>query len=84
MGSVAAADRAEDLLFLAGGHQPDRSPEVLAERDDLLARISGDTALDALADADLVVEAIPESLEVKQDMFRQLDRIAKPEALLSR
>jgi 3-hydroxybutyryl-CoA dehydrogenase len=54
-----------------------------AERDDLLARISGDTALDTLADADLVVEAIPESLEVKQDMFRQLDRIAKPGAILA-
>jgi 3-hydroxyacyl-CoA dehydrogenase len=37
----------------------------------------------ALADADVVVEAVFENLDVKKDVFRKLDAIAKPEALLA-
>ena len=38
---------------------------------------------EALADVDLVVEAIAEDLEVKQDLFRDLDRICRPGAILA-
>ena len=44
----------------------------------LLGRVTGATAREALADVDLVVEAIAEDLAVKQDLFRDLDRICKP------
>ncbi|MHA6762923.1 3-hydroxyacyl-CoA dehydrogenase family protein [Streptacidiphilus sp. PAMC 29251] len=48
-----------------------------------LARITTSTDLDAVADADLVVEAVFEQLEVKQELFRALDRIVRPGAVLA-
>src|SRR6478609_4306912 len=51
--------------------------------DALLGRVAGATGREALADVDLVVEAIAEDLAVKQDLFRDLDRICKPGAILA-
>ena len=45
------------------------------ERDAALARVTGTTALDDLADRDLVVEAVVEELSVKQALFATLDEI---------
>jgi 3-hydroxybutyryl-CoA dehydrogenase len=47
------------------------------EAEAALARITTTTDLEAAADADLIVEAVFEQLEVKQEVFRALDRIAK-------
>ncbi len=49
----------------------------------MLGRVSGTTDREALADVDLVVEAIAEDLEIKQQLFRDLDRICKPGAILA-
>ena len=48
-----------------------------------LARITTTTDLDAVGGADMVVEAVFEQLEVKQELFRALDRIARPGAVLA-
>ncbi len=48
-----------------------------------VGRLTGSTSREDLADADLVVEAIAEDLEVKQDLFRDLDRICRPGAVLA-
>jgi 3-hydroxybutyryl-CoA dehydrogenase len=48
-----------------------------------LDRIIPTTELDAAADADLVVEAVFERLELKQEVFRELDRICRPDAVLA-
>jgi 3-hydroxybutyryl-CoA dehydrogenase len=48
-----------------------------------LERIETTTDLDAAAEADIVVEAVFEQLEVKQELFRALDKICKPGALLA-
>lgn len=48
-----------------------------------LARITTTTDLDAAADADIVVEAVFEKIEVKQDIFRALDKIVRGEAVLA-
>ncbi|WP_411145923.1 3-hydroxyacyl-CoA dehydrogenase family protein [Streptomyces sp. x-80] len=48
-----------------------------------LARITTTTDLDAAADADLVVEAVFEKIEVKREIFRALDKLAKDEAVLA-
>jgi enoyl-CoA hydratase/3-hydroxyacyl-CoA dehydrogenase len=47
------------------------------------ARIQGTTQLGDVADADLVVEAIFEDLELKQDLFRRLDAVSRPDAILA-
>ena len=46
-----------------------------AERDEVLARIAFTTSLDDFADCDMVIEAIVESLEAKNDLFGQLDGV---------
>jgi 3-hydroxybutyryl-CoA dehydrogenase len=48
-----------------------------------LERITPTTELDAAADADLVVEAVFERLDVKHEVFRELDRICRPDAVLA-
>jgi len=48
-----------------------------------LSRITTTTDLDAAADADVVVEAVFEQLEVKQEVFRALDGICKAGAVLA-
>jgi 3-hydroxybutyryl-CoA dehydrogenase len=53
------------------------------QRDALLSRVSFAVGLDALRDVDLVVEAVPEHLDLKQDIFGQLDKICKPSAILA-
>ena len=48
-----------------------------------LDRIAWVTDLDALAASDAVVEAVTEDLEVKRDLFRRLDALLAPDALLA-
>ena len=48
-----------------------------------LSRISTTTDLTDLADADLVVEAVFERLDVKQELFGALDEVVKPDAVLA-
>jgi 3-hydroxybutyryl-CoA dehydrogenase len=54
-----------------------------AERAEMLSRITFSTDLEDLASADLVVEAIPEDLDVKRDLFGRLDKITPPHAILA-
>ncbi|HAB86786.1 MAG TPA: 3-hydroxyacyl-CoA dehydrogenase, partial [Pseudomonas sp.] len=48
-----------------------------------LALIAGVTDYGALADADVVVEAVFEEMGVKQQVFEQLDAVCKPGAILA-
>ena len=52
-------------------------------RAEVLGRLTGSTEREALGDVDLVVEAIVENLDIKLDLFRDLDRICKPGAILA-
>jgi 3-hydroxyacyl-CoA dehydrogenase len=48
-----------------------------------LARISPGDRAEGAGAADLVIEAVVEDLAIKQQVFRDLDRVAKPEAILA-
>ena len=48
-----------------------------------LALITTTTDLNALADCDLIVEAATENLDIKLKLFAELDRIARPDAVLA-
>ncbi len=54
-----------------------------AERGEVLARISGTTTIEHLADVDLVIEAATEDYETKVGVFRRLDEIIRPEVILA-
>lgn len=53
------------------------------DADVLRARIHGTVDYAELADCDLVIEAITESLPLKLQMWREIDPIVKPEALFA-
>lgn len=54
------------------------------DKNDILNRITTVTNLeDGIADADLIVEAATENTELKLKIFKDLDRFAKPEAILA-
>lgn len=50
---------------------------------EILERITTTLEFDDLAEADLVIEAVAEDLEVKEAIFRELDRSVKPDAVLA-
>ena len=54
-----------------------------AERDEILGRISGSTDFADLGDCDLTIEAVPEVVELKQETFRKIDAVARPDALIA-
>ncbi|TYC05609.1 3-hydroxyacyl-CoA dehydrogenase family protein [Micromonospora sp. WP24] len=54
-----------------------------SEVEATLGRISVTTDLEAAADADIVVEAVFERLEIKHEVFRALDKICKSDAVLA-
>jgi len=53
------------------------------DRDALLSRITFGVGLEPLGSVDLVIEAVPEHLDLKQRIFADLDRICKPGAILA-
>jgi 3-hydroxybutyryl-CoA dehydrogenase len=53
------------------------------DRDDVMGRIRGTTALEDLAEADLVIEAIIENLDAKKDLFARLDDICPEHTLFA-
>jgi 3-hydroxyacyl-CoA dehydrogenase len=56
------------------------TPEAKAA---VMARFSGSTSYDALAQADIVVEAVFEDMGVKKAVFAELDRVCKPGTVLA-
>ncbi|WP_430497498.1 3-hydroxyacyl-CoA dehydrogenase family protein [Micromonospora trifolii] len=54
-----------------------------ADRDALHERVHFAVGLDALHSVDLVIEAVPEHLDLKQRIFAELDRICRPETILA-
>jgi 3-hydroxybutyryl-CoA dehydrogenase len=55
----------------------------VADPETVLARLHPTTDLADLSDAGLVIEAVFEKLEVKQDVFRALDAVVSPDAVLA-
>lgn len=61
----------------------DRGKLEEGERDDVLARISGSTKYADLSDADLVIEAVPEDLSLKQQVFDRIDEHVPDRAIVA-
>ncbi|MGH7859994.1 MAG: 3-hydroxyacyl-CoA dehydrogenase family protein, partial [Candidatus Binatia bacterium] len=54
-----------------------------SEADQILGRIRAEEKLTALADCEFVIEAVSENLPLKQQVFRELDAVVAPEAILA-
>jgi len=68
--------------FLSGGVERQRMTQ--AEADAILGRIRGLTDLkDAVKDVDLVIEAIVEDINIKKDMYKELDQICRLDTIFA-
>ncbi|MFC9392068.1 3-hydroxyacyl-CoA dehydrogenase family protein [Streptomyces sp. NPDC057027] len=81
--SDAAAAQAVAALEASTARAVARERITEEERQDVLARFRTFSDLQAAADADLVIEVVPESYEAKQEVFRALDGIVRPDAILA-
>ncbi len=63
--------------------QVSKGTVTAAAKDEALARITPAVGLAALADRQIVVEAVVESLDVKVAVFGELDKLLAPEAILA-
>ncbi|GAA1388821.1 3-hydroxybutyryl-CoA dehydrogenase [Kitasatospora putterlickiae] len=79
----ASAARALARIQEATAHAVARERLTAEERTALLARIAVGHALDAAAGADLVIEEVPERLELKREVFAELDRICPATTVLA-
>lgn len=76
-------DKAVASLSKLMDNRIERGKMTAEEKEAILKRISLKTDLEAMADADVVIEAVIENLEVKKDVFKRLDEIVKKEAILA-
>jgi 3-hydroxybutyryl-CoA dehydrogenase len=78
-----AVERGRQHLEHSTGRAVQRGKLTEEDQATLVGRVSFSTSLQDLADADFVVEAVVESIEVKKSIFRELEGIVKPETILA-
>ena len=61
----------------------DRGKMTQDELEKKLTLVTGVTSFDAFKDVDLVIEAVPEKLELKRQIFQELDRTVQESAILA-
>ena len=81
--SVEKAEAARATVEKSLAEAVEQDKLTAEERDAALTRLVSSGALADAADCDLVVEAVVEDLEVKKTLFRELDGICKPGAVLA-
>jgi 3-hydroxybutyryl-CoA dehydrogenase len=79
----AAAEAARLRIEECTAHSVERGRISAEERAQLLARIAFTHDLAAAAEAQLVIEEVPEQLELKRELFAELDRICPAETVLA-
>lgn len=98
-GIVQTVAQAVEVLLFETNHamaekgkaKIDKALQKLVEKDKLSAKKKEDILdkivlcdnYQAMADADLVIEAVFENMELKKQIFKQLDETVKPEAILA-
>lgn len=80
---AALAEKGLSVVRKNLGRQVEKGKVAAEAAEAALARIAVSGDLAALADADLVVEAIVENEEVKRGLFSRLDALLKPGAILA-
>ncbi|WP_249523711.1 3-hydroxyacyl-CoA dehydrogenase family protein [Modestobacter marinus] len=88
--SVTAVEVTDEALARGRAHVEQSTGKAVArgkleagDRDAILSRIRFTTAMEDLAVAELVVEAIPERMELKAQLFSKLDAICPPDTILA-
>jgi 3-hydroxybutyryl-CoA dehydrogenase len=87
---VVGVEPSEDLLESGRGHLRHSTDRAVsrgklseADRDELLGRVTFTTSMEDLADVDMMIEAVPERLDLKQEIFAAADKICRPDTVLA-
>lgn len=80
--TTADVERGLDRIRANYEHSVARGRLDQSAADERLALVSGSDQMVALAPADVVVEAVYEDLELKRQVFENIDRVAAPDAIL--
>src|SRR5437764_3480586 len=79
--------KAEEVSKIQAGSQVRKQRITQAQADEkvaaIVARITGTTSYDQLGDVDFVVEAVPERMDIKQQVFADLDASTPGHAILA-
>jgi len=78
---LAERGRATIDRYLGRGVERGRLSQ--ADRDAAIGRLTLTTDLADLADCDLVIEAVLEELDLKRELFAELDSVTRPDAILA-
>ena len=76
-------DRARTAIDKSLSKFVEKKKIAASDREVALSRLAGFTTIDALADADFVVEAIVENADAKRALFTRLDALTRPDVILS-
>jgi 3-hydroxybutyryl-CoA dehydrogenase len=78
-----AFDKAQIAIEKSLGKMVSKEKMTETDKNESLARIEFTADMKkACSDSDLIIEAVFENLEIKKNIFREFDRICKPEAIL--
>jgi len=88
--SVVGVEVSDDAMRRGQGHLDTSTGKAVKrgklsedERRAILDRVVLGTSFTALADCDLVIEAVPERLDLKRRVFEELDKVCRPGAVLA-
>ena len=81
--STATLERSQSTMKRSLARLVTKGTLTESTAGETLARVICQTSLDSLADCDLIIEAVPETFEIKAAVFTELSRIAKPAAILA-
>jgi 3-hydroxybutyryl-CoA dehydrogenase len=76
-------DRAVDTIGRNLDREVKKGKLTEAEKPVVLARLNTVTGFEALAEADFVVEAVPEKLEMKRAVLTEVEKLLRPEVILA-
>src|SRR5580704_10649372 len=76
-------DRARSTIEKSLSKFVEKGKLTTEARDAALARLATSTSIDALAEADYVVEAIVEDADAKRALFSGLDTLTRPDVILA-
>jgi 3-hydroxybutyryl-CoA dehydrogenase len=81
--SQTSADKAIAQLTKSLAYQVDKGKLSAEDRDDMLSRVRPTTDLADLGQCGIVVESVVEDLEVKRELFAELDKVCADDAILA-
>ena len=76
-------DRGRTGILKSLGRLADKGKLTTADRDAASSRLSFTTNIDALRECDIIIEAVTEDLDLKNDLWRTLDGICPPRTIFA-